>query len=355
MRRIALYTLALAGIMLATSPAHAGLFDKTGQAGMTFLKIGPVARAAAMADAHTGLSMGATSAFYNPAGLGYLGGTFDALATNVNWFADIKMQAASVAMPVRIGGDRAFVAALSYVAMDYGTIHGTAVNRDDLNGFSNIGNIDPTETVFGLSVAKQFTDKFSIGITAKYMNQTLPWYDTGGDDHLGDTYDADGYLTSTIVTNTESSIKTFVYDAGTMYRTGFGSSVISMSIRNFARTQTYELEGFRPPVTFSIGLTMDAFDLAPALQDAGHSLLVAIDGLHPPDHPEKVAYGVEYGYGDIVFLRAGYGGNYDTRALSLGGGVNFTWSGVRAGIDYAQSDFGESLGTVNYVTLKFGM
>jgi hypothetical protein len=328
-------------------------FDKTGQAGLTFLKIGTLARGAAMGDAHTSLSLGAASVFYNPGGLGYLRGKVDAVISQVDWFADIGIISGAIAAPITIGGgDRIAVAALSFVTMDYGDIYGTVIDLDaPSSSYRDVGMIDASEAVLGLTVAKQFTDKFSLGVTAKYVSQSLPWYDTGGRISLGG---AAGFTFADSVFQ-KASVSTVVWDAGTMYQTGFAGSVISMSIRNFARTQTYVRDGFRPPVTFNIGLSVEAFDMAPALLDAGHRLTVAVDGIHPPDHPEKISVGAEYSLQELVFLRGGYKFNADERKLSLGAGVRYTIQGIGAAVDYAYSDFGDVLGTVSFITLSFNV
>jgi len=353
MRTTAICALALAGALLTTSATAAGLFDKTGQAGMTFLKIGPVARAAGMGDAQTAVSMGAISTFYNPAGLGYLRGRLDATVNRVNWIADIGITSAAVGVPIRIGaGSPLAVVAASYVSMDYGTVHGTVIDKDAPDSYREVGTLDPSESVLGLTLARQFTDKFSLGATAKYVTQTLPWYSTG---YIRSDGTAAEVLNSPSPTRQWSSVSALVLDAGTMYRTGFGSSVISMSIRNFARRQQYELDGFRLPVTLNIGVSMDAFDLVPALQRQGHRLTIAADGLHPPDHPEKLALGGEYAFRDMFSLRGGYDFNCDARRYSLGAGVKYSVRGVGAAFDYAYSDFGGTLGAVNYFGLSFSI
>jgi len=347
MRTKAISALALAGALLSAIPALAGEFDKTGQAGMTFLKIGPVARAAGMADAYTSLSSGAASTFYNPAGLGFLRGKFDAVVGQVQWIADIKIISGAIGVPVRLGaGDPLLVAAVSFVTMDYGDIYGTVINNDARLGYDELGKLEPSELALGLTLSKQFTDKFSLGVTAKYVSQTLPWYNTGGAVYLG---------LSPTPNKEDASVSTIAFDAGTFYRTGFGSSVISMSIRNFARTQTYVRDGFRLPMTFHIGVSTGVFDLLPDLQRSGFKLLVAVDGLHPPDHPEKLAVGGELSFRNIVSVRSGYSFNHDARKLSLGGGIKYTIAGIMGGFDYAYSDFGSALGAVNYFTLSFGL
>jgi hypothetical protein len=146
-----------------------------------------------------------------------------------------------------------------------------------------------------------------------------------------------------------------VFDGGTFYKTGFGKSVVSMSIRNYSRTQKYLRDSFRAPMTFGIGVAGDLFDFLPALQTAGQSLMVSVDGIHPPDHPEKFAAGAEYSFFDIAFLRGGYSFNCDARTFSFGAGVKYSVAGVRGAFDYAASNFGESLGWVNYFTFTFGV
>ncbi len=348
MKTKAVLALVLVGALWSVAPAQFAEpgkeFDKTGQAGMTFLKIGPLARAAGMGDAYTSLSVGASSAFYNPAGLGFLDGKFEVLLGRVNWMADIAVSSASVGVPLRIGkAGRVAVVGFSVVSMDYGDIYGTVIDRSAAAQFRDVGKLEPTESALGLTLAKQFTDKFSLGVTVKYVTQSLPWYATGGRDVSPDPVPQD------------AKAGVLAFDGGTLYRTGFGSSVISMSIRNFARSQVYERDRLLLPMTFSIGLAADVLDLAPGLQRAGHRLMVSGDGLHPPDHPEKFAIGGEYSFRELVFLRGGYSFNCDVRTVSLGAGLRYSYAGFRGAFDYAYSNFGTSLGSVNYFTFTFGM
>jgi len=345
--------LALVGALCSTAPAQTGVlgvpvpgheFDKTGQTGMTFLKIGPLAAPAAMGDAYTGLSVGAAGTFYNPGGVGFFDGRFDAVASHVRWIADIGISSAAIAVPIRVGSaGRLGVVALSLVSMDYGDIYGT-VNLAGAAVYRDVGKLEPTESAVGLTLARQFTDKFSVGITAKYVSQSLPWYLTHNVN-----------LNPNTDTTMHASASLVVLDGGTLYKTGFGSSVISMSIRNYARSQTYVIDRFLLPMTFNIGLAADAFDLAPALKRAGHKLMIAVDGSHPPDHPEKYAVGGQYSFREILFLRGGYSFRNDARKASFGAGLKLTIAGVRGAFDYAYSDFGAALGSVNYFTLSFGM
>ena len=146
MRVKAVVALILAGALLIAAPVSAGIFDKTGQSGVTFLNISPSAASAGMGDASTSLTTGADAAFYNPGGLGFLRGTADARIGYVKWFADINVSSGAVAVPIPIGGNPAFVAALSYVTMDYGDIYGTVINTDSTNSLHEVGLISPTET-----------------------------------------------------------------------------------------------------------------------------------------------------------------------------------------------------------------
>lgn len=339
--------LALVAALASTTPAQFGLpgreFDRTGQAGMTFLKIGPIAGPAGMADAYTGLSVGAMGAFYNPGGVGFVDNRFDAVVSQVSWLADIGITSGAIAVPVRLGAaGRIAVVALSFVSMDYGDIYGTVRKAGDAV-YLDAGMLQPSESALGLTLARQFTDKFSVGVTVKYVSQALPWFYTGTN------------TTSPTATPREFSANVFVFDGGTMYRTGFGSSVISMSIRNYAPAQKYVRDRFLLPMTFRIGVATDLLDLMPELQRSGHRLMVSGDGIHPPDHPEKFAVGGEYSFQNIAFLRGGYSINYDAQSLSLGAGLRYSYASMRGGFDYAYSDFGASLGAVHYFTFSFAM
>jgi len=83
--------------------------------------------------------------------------------------------------------------------------------------------------------------------------------------------------------------------------------------------------------------------LAPFVnENTVHSLTFAFDLSHPRDYSERLHFGLEYSYQDLVALRAGYKTNYDEEDIAFGAGIlpNYTLGWVQLGLDYAFIPFG---------------
>jgi len=72
-----------------------------------------------------------------------------------------------------------------------------------------------------------------------------------------------------------------------------------------------------------------------------HLLTLIVEGDHPNDGPEKFHAGINYGFEQTFFLRAGYRFNYDVQSFTFGVGLNYT--------------IGTTFGTLNYAYLDFGV
>jgi len=288
--------------------------EKVAQTGYQFLKINSGARGAGMGDAFITLEGDASVVFWNPAGLSSLT-NHSAFLGYTMWFADIKHQAFSAAMAL---GDYGVVG-INAVNIDYGKIQGTAISNSSL-GYDDTGNLDVSEFAIGLSYAKRFSDKFGVGLTAKYCSQDL------------------------IARN--SSILAF--DIGTNYNTGWNDLKVAVSIQNFSTEIKYIDENFVLPLIYRVGFSVDALGLA-GVESKIHNLTIAIEGVNPRDYSERFHIGGEYGFDHMFFLRAGYKFNYDVESVSFGAGVKY----MGAQIDYAFSNFGAILGSVNRFSLVF--
>jgi ABC-type multidrug transport system fused ATPase/permease subunit len=297
-------------LAMFSMPIQAQDMKKIAQAGMQFLKIDGTARGAAMAGAMTVDAFNASAVFYNPASLSWLESDFDIMANNTRWIADISYNHIAAAYSLESIG----TFALSGVFTDYGDIERTQLSGD---GYVSKGNINVGAYSFGLSYARNLMDNFSIGGTVKYVNQEL------GTSVMNDDSEK------------ENKVDGWAFDFGTVFYPGWESFRFGISIRNFSREYQYEQESFELPLTFTIGAAMNMFDFV-ELED--QSLLLSIDAVHPRDYTERVHFGLEYQFMQLVSVRAGYKTNHDIEGLSGGLGVNFEFSGIGARVDYAYSD-----------------
>ncbi|HPU86265.1 MAG TPA: PorV/PorQ family protein [Candidatus Latescibacteria bacterium] len=340
------FVAALVAAFVASSSAFAQIpaltFNQTklGQAGMKFLEIGQSARAEGMGGAVTGLEMGAASMFYNPAGLANTGGKCtDVYLGHTEWAADVALNAVAVARNTPYG-----VFGVSAMAVDYGTVKGYQMTVS--GAVTGLGNLDLSSMAIGVGAARKVTDKFQIGLAGRYAVEDLGLVNSSG-----------------------SKTSVFVFDAGTLYRTGVGSSVLSMSIRNFSRQARHQDEGYDLPLIFRIGLAADLLNMTDMPSDNMSSLVVSADALHPRDRAEELVIGAEYGLMQKVFLRGAFRTGRDyanfvpkvsttppmtTSLVSLGAGIRHTIGPTAVGVNYAWSNAGSLLGSVHRFDVQVG-
>lgn len=299
--------------------------DKLAQTNFKFLEVSVDPRAAAQSDAMTASEFASSAAmFYNPAAMGWMESRVSAGFGVTNWIADITYNTASAAVRTSYG-----VFGASLLFADYGGgIIGTiaATNERGYQEYSELGvsNPDPSAMAIGLGYGVAVTDRFSVGGNAKYVLQDL----------------SDAILSLSAKEMTESnSTSTVAFDFGLMYRTGFRSLNLAMSVRNFARELRYVQENFELPLTFNVGVSMNVLDLT-SMDPNVHALRFSLEAERPRDFSEQLKAGGEYTFMDMVSVRAGYTYPTDEQSISLGGGLKYDTSSVGFSADYAYTAFG---------------
>ncbi|MDZ7376371.1 MAG: PorV/PorQ family protein [candidate division KSB1 bacterium] len=288
---------------------------KVGQAGYTFLKIGVDARASGLGEASVTMENDAATLFLNPAGITSIARNSVFLGYTT-WIADVQKTAAAFARNLGQWGHIAVSAAF----MDYNSIEGTEIDPFDPMGYRDIGNIGLQEYVIGLTYGRRFTDRFGLGITAKYCSQDLQ----------------------------AKSSNVIAFDVGTIYDLRWHGIKIGMSILHFARNMKYIEETYRLPLTFNIGATIDVLSAA-NLENDLHQWCFFIAANNPIDYSERVHLGTEYWYKNMVALRCGYKFNYDEEGVTFGGGIRYDGFDL----NYSYADFGRFLGSVNRLSMSF--
>ena len=289
--------------------------SKVAQTGCGFLDVAAGARACGMGEAFTVLGQDATALFYNPSGIGEIDGKFDLCVGGTQWIADIQYLYAAAVFDAGVWGNFGF----SLITPDYGDFYGTVVTEGGA-GYENTGLFDVSAFCAGVAYAREFTDKFTIGIQAKYVTQSL------GENEKGDS--AGGYYME------DNEVMTLSYDFGLLFYPGFKSFAFGMSVRNFSPRVTYERIGFELPLTFALGVNMDILDLFGEYPDL--SLNLALEGIHPRDWGEKYNVGGEFGYKNMIFLRTGY--KFNSYAEGLTAGIGFSLGGVKIDYSYSSHD-----------------
>ncbi len=292
--------------------------QKLAQTGMKFLGVSTDARVSSMGDAITSIFGTSTSMLYNPAGMADLQSNVDVSVGNLQWIADINYLYATIAF--QPFSENYGIFGFSVVNVNYGDFIGT-IRKDNDQGFEEVGTFSPNALVIGFSYAKMLSQKFAIGANIKYATQSL------GSGVVG--FNADGsYRTKSFSTDV------FAFDFGLIYRTGFKSLNLGMSLSNFSQEIKFVEEGFQLPLLFKLGVSMDVLDLFDVNKET-HSMMVSIDATHPRDYPEQIFIGAEYLFLQSFALRVGYRTPTDIGGFSAGAGVKVNIAGMALGVDYS--------------------
>jgi hypothetical protein len=285
-------------------------FNKGGRTSMQFLKIGVGARQAALGEAGIALVRDVNSVFWNPANITAIGRT-QVSFSYTRWIAD--MNYVGGAFGFRLGNIGSF--ALSAASLDYGAIPEATVGGGS-NDARTGSTFDGADLLFGLSYARSFNDRLSIGLTVKYMRETLWNYAAG----------------------------TWAFDVGTNYDIGAKGLRLAMSAQNFGGSVSWledssQIEGFDIPFVFRVGLSSlilgPAGDSFVAIPES-HQVRLSVEAINSNDYSERLHFGLEYLFNDLLALRSGYRFNHAEGNLSLGFGLQSGFGRSAAvAIDYA--------------------
>jgi hypothetical protein len=293
-----------------------------GTAGAQFLQIGVGAKAAALGGAYVATANNAAALFWNPAGIANVANQ-SVHFSHTPWWATIDLNSAAYA--IRLGEAGSLGAAVTVLSMD--DMEVTNELQQDGTG----ERFDAQNLMIGITYARPLTDRFNVGITAKYVQERI-WNETSSG---------------------------IAFDVGTQYRLWFNNVVIGMSLANFGgdlrldgRDLTYkfdtdgalprnrlapgklETEAYALPLHFQVGVAMDV------LHSDLFTWQVALDVTHPNDNSERINVGSEVAVFRQIFLRGGYRYNYDDEDLTLGFGFALPIENNNFAFDYAFSQYG---------------
>ncbi len=306
--------------------------SKTGTTFGTFLLIEPSARIAAMGNAGATVADGLDAVYYNPAGIASVPG-WGLNVTHAAWFADISYNYVATSMPLgRWGSGFLGVTSLHSGDIDVRTVQQPL-------GTGELYSVSDVAVAFGWG--KEITDRFSMGATVTYLQETI-WHSSAG---------------------------TAVLGFGTLYRVSDRGLRIGASLSNFGTQAQYSgrdlrvafdadpsrtgdngslpasqfTDPFAVPVLFRVGLGL------PIRIDQDHELRLALDAKHPADNTESLCAGAELLYHRSVSLRWGYQDAFEKDSesgLTFGAGLQGQTGGRHYQCDYGWADHGR-LGNVN--------
>jgi len=324
----------LAGIVRAQN------IVKSGTSAAQFLKIGVGSRAVAMGEAYVATANDVSAIYWNPSGLAGLQKNA-AMFFHADWLADIKFDHGAFAVPVGgVGTFGGFFTVLGVPEDFVRTVH-------DPEGTGE--RFTAADYALGITYARQITERFSFGITGKYIRERI-W------------------------NMTSSSV---AMDVGILYVSQFHDLRIGMTMLNFGtKMQMWgrnallfvdidptldgnneairahlDMERWDIPLQFRVGVAMDP------LKTDNMKLTLGMDAIHPIDNKEFVNVGFELGLRNLIFLRGGYRGiGIDQRegGLTLGAGINLSMGGSAMQVGYAYVDYGRLSSVSRYtITVEF--
>jgi len=298
-----------------------------GTGAAAFLEIGVGARAMAMGGAYTSIANDATALYWNPAGIAWISGVQCELAHN-KWLVGTYHDFAGIVVPVP--GLRSTFG-LSYNALDYGDEPVRTVERPEGTGEMFSGR----DISVALSYAIAFTDRFSFGLSGKYVSQRI-WSETGSAMAMdvGIFYNTvvKGLRLGACVSNFGSKIEMRGRHIRTIVDPDEG-------VENYDRVPVnYKTGYYSLPLLFRVGLSYEQ-----SLGALGNAL-VAMDVCHPSFATESISLGLEYGFANMFYLRGGFESLFERdhiNGLTCGGGIDLYRRGMMGiRIDYCWADWG---------------
>ena len=316
-------------LILIVSFINAQNVSKTGTTAANFLDISVGAPAVGMGGAFVSLSNDVSALYWNASGIANLE-KHEVLINHINWIADTKYDFVGLALHLGNFG----TIGLSFVSLSMDDMMVRTVEKPEGTGeYFNAQDI-----AIGLSYSKKLTDRFSIGFTGKYIQQSI-WH-----------------MTATAL----------ALDIGTMFRTDLlGGMVIGASLSNFGSPMRLEGRDTRYFIRVDdtkmgsneripTNIEMDSWDLplrfrigvsTKAINTENYQLILAIDAVHPNNDNPSMNFGTEFGFMQFLYFRAGYQDAFLIDAeggLSFGVGVNskMLFSQTVVKFDYAYGDFG---------------
>jgi hypothetical protein len=327
-----------------------------GTRGAEFLTIPVGPRGVAMGGAFRAVADDINSIYWNPAGLGFLSRP-EVLLTVIERPLDIRYSYGAVAVPV---WDQRMVLGAFISVLNSGDQEiTTEIQPDGTGAFYNAYSLSA-----GGSLAYNFSDRFSAGITVKNVHEDI----------YGLTQDALAFDMGTNYHDEFMGVPVRLAFAVTNMGTnlGFGGDKLRVDVEpediypgedvgRLPRKAYRETSKFPLPTSFHISAS------AMVLQLERQGLLAAVEFSENSNLPISVGVGTEYSYRinskSTAALRAGWrvqtdetsstGNDTSIRGLSAGGGYSYRLYKIHISADYAWRDMG-LLGSNHAFSLSFG-
>jgi hypothetical protein len=248
------------------------------------------------------------------------------------WIFDTRLNYLGVVLPF----DQMGTVGLSFYYFSSGDIEETTIYKP--HGTGRV--FDASDLCIGISYARQLTDRYSVGMTLKYISENLALENAS-------TYAVD--IGSVFIISHEHNL-----------RMGFAISnfgpdmkMEGLDLETNVTTENSKLVeaqlktmNWPLPLIFRVGLAADI------IRNDNHRVTLAADVYDPRDYEARENFGMEYGFKSMFYLRGGYKFNYDEESFTTGFGFQYRVTGLGGlQFDYAYSDMGR-LNQINRVSIS---
>ena len=345
MKKISLKLSFIIIFFIAAGNLFASGGNRNGTAGATELLIPVGARGIALGGSTIANSTGIEALFWNPANIARVEGySTNVLVSHMDHIADIGIEYGAVSTSIEAFGTIAF----SIKSLSIGDVPVTTVENPDGTG----ALFSPQYITYGLTYARMLSDRISVGVTANLVSEKLYTVDaTGYAFNIGVSYsgfaNVSGLNIALVMKNIGPQMK---YDGSGL--------LVNANVDGFNRTgQPYKIEAssFELPSTLELGLSYQ-----PVLDDQ-NSLQISGVFTNNNFYGDEVKGGLEYGYNDLFFIRAGYSlapeldSDFNTFGINAGAGLKYDIGGANLSVDYAyRANQYEGLGDNHVFSVGFG-
>ena len=309
-------------LMILSGSAFAQGVSYKGTSAANFLKVAMGAAYVAGGESDLTLAKDASSLWYNPGAISRIPKS-SAVFSHSSWLVETSFINAAVALP--LGG---FTVRFDLTYFGSGDIEETTLLKQDGTGRV----VSASDLALGAAVARNLTDRFSVGGKLKYIREQLA----------------------------QVSGSAFAFDIGSIFETSFFNNMkIGIALTNFGGAMQFngndllvthvvsgsptnkqvpavlETKEWDMPLTFRLGVATNFIDRGDIVWSGSYAINDA------RDFTTRHNLGTALTLKKMLTLRAGYRINYDEVSFSAGGGLlvpaNFLG---QLHIDYAYTDFG---------------
>lgn len=280
--------------------------QSAGKTGLSFLKIGAGARNIALGDNGTVFANDAASVFYNPANLLYCKSD-EVLLMHNSWIQDVSSEI--IAAKITIGG----------LPIGIG-VNSTSVKDIEIRNRPGAaeGTFNAQYFMGSLSTAFSVYQNISAGVTCKYLYEGMF------------SEAANGYG----------------LDLGVSWKHVYQNISVAAAIKNMGSMDELGDVKTKLPTELRLGAYYPIGDVGNAITVTTGVELQKYTGYDDA----HLNLGVEAGYDNMLYVRAGYMTMYEAKSVTTGLGVQ--WKNVD--VDYAMTPFSTDLGTAHSFSVKIG-